>query len=72
MDETKTQGFFRFRIQPLDIIVSEDVDGFHIDLGADTPIEDVSPSLPCRASPFRASRHLMIQRMCRIQLRQGL
>ena len=41
MDETMTQGFFRFRVQPLDIVVSEDVDGFHIELGANTPIEDV-------------------------------
>jgi hypothetical protein len=41
MDESKMQEFFRFRVQPLDIIVSEDVDGFHIELGADTPIEDV-------------------------------
>jgi hypothetical protein len=41
MDESKMQEFFRFRVQPLDIVVSEDVDGFHIDLGADTPIEDV-------------------------------
>src|SRR4030095_5114436 len=41
MDESKMQEFFRFRVQPLDIIVSEDVDGFHIDLRADAPIEDL-------------------------------
>src|SRR5262245_16307253 len=41
MDESKPQEFFRFKVQELEISVFEDVDGFHIELGEDTPISDV-------------------------------